>query len=150
MTVRKNYSIPCISHFFPLQPGLDFNTTTQEYVGTPTMSKSTPKTKKGKKRKREEDPEDAEEATPEDAKEATPEAKEEKPEELSLATHAMSIMICGLTKRYKNIIGFHFTDDSFDAKECAAFITEAIQKVTDIGLKVKAVVMDMSTLNMAV
>ena len=72
------------------------------------------------------------------------------PKKLPLAVHAMSLMLCGLTKRWKNIIGFHFTDHSFCPKECAEFYRQAIRKSFEAGSKVKAIVMDMSTQNLAV
>ena len=101
------------------------------------MSKSVPKkTKKGTKRKA--------------GGKVLPPENESNPEELSLATHAMSIMLCGLVVRWKNIVGYHFTDSTFNAEECRDFIYEVIQKATEIGLKVKCVVMDNSNLNLAV
>ena len=140
------------SIFFHFQPGLEYNSTTQEYTGTPTMSACKPKPRKGKKRKHDGDPVELDEdenevLETEEQVEKGPEVLPTEPKDLSLATHAMSIMICGLTKRYKNIVGFHLTDASFDGKECAEFIREAILKLDKIGYKVKAVVMDMSTLN---
>ena len=113
---------------------LEYNSTTQEYVGTPTMSRPKPKdkptkgSKKSCKRKAEAEPND----------------------ELPLATHAMSIMLCGLTKRWKNIVGYHFTDNSFCPVECKDFIFEVVRKATDIGLIVKCIIMDNSTQNLRV
>ena len=72
------------------------------------------------------------------------------PKKLPLAVHAMSLMLCGLTKRWKNIIGFHFTDVSFCPKECAEFYRQAIRKSYEVGRKVKGLVFDMSTQNMNV
>ena len=69
---------------------------------------------------------------------------------LPLAVHAMSLMLCGLTKRWKNIIGFHFTDTTFDPKECAEFYRKAIRESYAAGSKVKALVMDMSGQNLNV
>ena len=152
--------IRTIFFFRYLQPGLEYNSTTQEYTGTPTMSACKAQPKKGKKRKHdgetvedeedEEEPSDTDEQVEKEAEASASEASTAEPKDLVLATHAMSIMICGLTKRYKHIVGFHLTDATFDANECADFIKEAILKVNAIGYKVKAVVMDMSTLNIAV
>ena len=110
-----------------LKAMMEYCTTNQEYIGTPTMSRPKPKpVKPGSKKKRKRQP------------------------ELPLATHAMSFMLCGLTKRWKNIIGYHFTDASFCPVECKDFIFELVRKATEIGLTVKCIVMDNSSQNLAV
>ena len=121
---------------------MEYNSTTQEYVGTPTLSKHKPEPKAkgkgvGKGRKRKVDEEEKVSNT--------------EPEKLRLATKAMSILVCGLTKRYKSIIGYNFTDTTFDQQECADFISEGIKKLYEVdGLVVKALVMDMDTKNTGV
>ena len=82
--------------------------------------------------------------------EIQPTAESTTPKKLPLAVHAMSLMLCGLTKRWKNIIGFHFTDYSFCPKECAEFYRQAIRSSYANGSKVKAIVMDMSPQNLNV
>ena len=175
-----------------IKPGIEYNTTTQEYVGTPTMSKAPANPRNTKKRKKpdsaptppppppkkakqvvggqvvtgvvepldeddipnlseEEDVEELEEDpvtidVPEDSQ-TTADSKTE-PKKLSMAVHAMSFMLCGITKRWKNIIGFHFTESTFCAKECAEFYRQLIRKSYEAGSKVKALTMDMSGQNM--
>ena len=121
---------------------MEYNSTSQEYVGIPTLSKHKPEPKpkgkgngKGRKRKLEE----------EEQKSTT------EPEQIRLATKAMSILVCGLTKRFKSIIGYNFTDTTFDQQECADFISEGIRKLYEVdGLICKALVMDMDTKNTGV
>ena len=164
-----------------LRAQFEYNTTTQEYCGTPTMSKPPPKPrkpKKGMKRKSEvqvsqpqakktrktvepldehdipdldEDSDDEFEENEEPVFiESDTTADSTAPKKLPLAVHAMSLMLCGLTKRWKNIIGFHFTDVTFCPKECAEFYRQAIRKSYEAGSKVKALVMDMSGQNLNV
>ena len=180
-----------------IKSGIEYNTTTQEYVGTPTMSRATPKPPKPpktKKRKKTDCDIDNDPA-PKKAKRVVagqvksgvvepldehdiPELDEEeyededevveleedhvvidisgqttadsntKPKKLPLAVHAMSFMLCGITKRWKNIIGFQFTEATFCPKECAEFYRQAIRKSYEAGSKVKALTMDMSGQNM--
>ena len=66
-----------------------------------------------------------------------------------LATHALNAMIAGLCGRYKVLIGVHATDNSFCPKATAKWVREMIQKCFDIGLIVKALVMDMGSCNQA-
>ena len=107
---------------------MEYNTSTQEYVGAATIPKHVPSSS-GKKRKIVED-----------------NPTIDKPE-LSLACHGLSAMVCGLTKRFKNVVGFEFTDSSFDQQKVADFISGCIKEVYNSGLIIKAVVSDGSSQN---
>ena len=127
---------------FSLQAGLEYDTTSQQYIGTPTLAKAKPKaertqstsSRRGRKRK---NPEKA-------AKGKTSE------DGLQLATHAMSWMICGIVKRFKTVLAYDFTDSSYDAEETVKRLYEVVQVATECGLKVKGLVMDNSPQNLAI
>ena len=59
-----------------------------------------------------------------------------------LAKNAFCIMICGLTTRWKQLVGWHLTDDSFCPKAVHAWLVELISLLQDIGLKVCSLTMD--------
>ena len=66
-----------------------------------------------------------------------------------LATQAMAAMIVGLSTRVKQLIGYHFTDSSFDPKIVKEWITEMIVKLQAIGLKIYFIGLDMGPGNQA-
>ena len=68
----------------------------------------------------------------------------------SLATHAMCFMLCGLQMRWKQIIAYHFTANSFDPQELKDIIVKIIQKAKKVGLQVRSVTSDSGTQNVAV
>ena len=66
-----------------------------------------------------------------------------------LAKHAQSVMAVGLNTRWKQLIGYHFTDSSFDPDDMYDWLIELIQKMQSIGLRVYSLTMDMGPGNKA-
>ena len=64
-----------------------------------------------------------------------------------LASHALAVMIVGLSTRFKQLIGYHFTDTSFCAKKAKEWFIELITKLQDIGFTVYFLTMDMGPNN---
>ena len=67
-----------------------------------------------------------------------------------LATHVFNVLAVGLIKMWKQLIGYHLTDESFCAKACASWLRELVKACQDIGLEVMVLVHDMGTTNQAV
>ena len=67
-----------------------------------------------------------------------------------LATHVFNVIVVGLVKFWKQLIGFHLTDESFCAKACAQWLREMLKALSDIGLEVMVVIHDMGPTNQAV
>ena len=67
-----------------------------------------------------------------------------------LATHALNAMLYGLSTFWKQLVGFHFTGNSFCAKSVAEWVVEIIKKAQSIGLKVLLFSMDSGPQNIAV
>ena len=67
-----------------------------------------------------------------------------------LATHVFNVLAVGLIKMWKQLIGYHLTDDSFCAKSCAKWLRELVHACMDIGLEVMVIVHDMGPGNQAV
>ena len=105
-----------------LKAGREYDTTTQSFSGHPTM-----KAGEGLAKKHEQEGID-------------------KP----LATKAMPFMIRGLFKNFKQVVGYHFTEESFDATECAEFFKLILQWCTYIKLEPVCGIMDMGSCNIAV
>ena len=99
-----------------INPAREFDSSTGSYYGHPTMACS-------------------------ESTEAKRIAKGVDPGDM-LATHALAIMLCGITVRWKQMVGFHYTDSSFDAKSAAKWIIEVIEEAQKIGLTVKSLAMD--------
>ena len=68
-------------------------------------------------------------------------------EEKELACHAMSIILVGLSKAWKQFIAFQFTGYSFDSEFVAKWLIDVIKKTFEAGLYIKGVTMDNSTQN---
>ena len=67
-----------------------------------------------------------------------------------LATHVFNVIVVGLVRFWKQLIGFHLTDESFCAKACAQWLREMLKALSDIGLEVMVVIHDMGPTNQAV
>ncbi|XP_049275466.1 uncharacterized protein LOC125759967 [Rhipicephalus sanguineus] len=67
-----------------------------------------------------------------------------------LATHALVFMLGGVTSRWKQTIAYHFSADSFDAKQILAILFDIIRKCEAIGLSVDFVTSDMGSGNQAI
>ena len=60
-----------------------------------------------------------------------------------LAKHAQSVMVVGLSTRWKQLIGYHFTDSSFDQDDMHEWFLQLIRALQSIGLRVFSLTMDM-------
>ena len=67
-----------------------------------------------------------------------------------LATHVFNVFLVGLVLNWKQLVGYHFSDESFCPKAVAKWMTEIINKVTGIGLKVLTLTLDNSPTNRAI
>ena len=65
----------------------------------------------------------------------------------ALATHAFNAQIASLCARFKGHAGVEFTDNGWCPKAVAKWIKQLIQKIYDISLITKVIVMDMSGQN---
>lgn len=66
-----------------------------------------------------------------------------------LATKALVFNLGGLTTRWKKVVGFHFTANSFSWSCLKDLIVEIVSQCSRIGLHVAAVVCDMGPCNQA-
>ena len=66
-----------------------------------------------------------------------------------LARHAQCVMAVGLGTRWKQLVGYHLTDTSFDADEMYVWLLELIHLLQSIGLKIYSLTMDMGPGNKA-
>lgn len=58
------------------------------------------------------------------------------------ATHSLVFMLCGISTKWKQTIGYELTANSFDSQEIYQKIITIIQKAYDIGLIIKVVISD--------
>ena len=68
----------------------------------------------------------------------------------TMATHAFVLMLCGLTTRWKQVVAYYFTGDSFSAEQIKKIILEIITKASEYNFKVLNVTMDMGGGNQGV
>jgi hypothetical protein len=66
-----------------------------------------------------------------------------------LATHALAFMLAGVTKRWKQVVAYEFTGNSFSANEFHDKVASILKKCTEIGLTVKVFISDMGGQNRA-
>ena len=69
---------------------------------------------------------------------------------MDLATHCITFLVCGIKSRWKQVIAYEFTSNSFDANEVAEYIKRLLKLLFDIGLKPRNVTMDMGPGNIPV
>ena len=67
-----------------------------------------------------------------------------------LATHVFNVFLVGLVLNWKQLVGYHFSDASFNPSAVAKWLTEIITKVTEIGLTVMSITMDNAPSNRAI
>ena len=67
------------------------------------------------------------------------ETDEEKP---LLATHALTFLVCGLKVRWKQVVAYELTSNSFDGKVVAEYTKELLKNLYDKGLYPRSVTMD--------
>ena len=68
----------------------------------------------------------------------------------SLATHALCFMLCGYQMRWKQIVSYEFTANSFDPQEVKERILTIIRKAKTVGLNVRSVTTDSGTQNVSI
>ena len=68
---------------------------------------------------------------------------------IKLANHVLSAMVAGLRWRYKIIVGYYLTDDSFDGELFSKEVIKIIQELYACGYTVKNITMDMGPCNVA-
>ena len=66
-----------------------------------------------------------------------------------VATHALVIMLGGVTSRWKQTVAYYFTGNSSDGTVLKPLVLEIIEKAAGIGLYVIAVTSDMGSMNRA-
>jgi len=59
------------------------------------------------------------------------------------ATHALVFMLCGISSKWKQTIGYEFTANSFCSQQIVQTIIAIIKKANDIQLKIKVIISDM-------
>ena len=119
---RQERQVSVLVDELGLKPGREYDMTTQSFYGHPTMKPAPALALKNEKE------------------------GIEKP----LATKAMPFMIRGLFKNFKQVVGYHFTEESFDATECAEFLKLILKWCTYIKLEPVCGIMDQGPCNVAV
>ncbi|XP_018314209.1 uncharacterized protein, partial [Mycetomoellerius zeteki] len=66
------------------------------------------------------------------------------PNKEGIATHALTLMLTGTANRWKHIVGYFYTGDSFDGTVLKDIILQIIDKAELIGLRVNYITSDMS------
>ena len=113
-------------------PKIEYDSTTQSYKGHPTIP---PGKTLAKKRQRDKEYNESRGYEAND----------------DYAYHAMNVLLCGQTVRYKQLIGYHFTDNSFDEKIFCEWLLSLIKEVKDtLGLVICSVTTDMGPCNINV
>lgn len=67
----------------------------------------------------------------------------------NLATHALVFMIAGMSTRWKQIVAYHLTDNSFCPKIIKKFLFDLIYSCENLALKINVIISDMSGNNQA-
>lgn len=70
------------------------------------------------------------------------------PNQKGIATHALTFMIVGTARRWKHVVGYYYTGDSFDDEILKDIIFQIINKAEEISLRVNYVISDMGPGNM--
>lgn len=67
----------------------------------------------------------------------------------AFATHALVFMLAGITTRWKQVIGYQFTGNSYEATATNNIVAEIIKKCHAVKLDVCAIISDMGPQNQA-
>ena len=59
-----------------------------------------------------------------------------------LATHALTFLVCGLKARWKQVVAYELTSNSFNGKVVADYTRNLLRKLYDTGLNPRSVTMD--------
>lgn len=70
------------------------------------------------------------------------------PNQKGIATHVLTLMLTGTARRWKHVVGYFYTGDSFDGKTLKDIIFQIIYKAEEIDLHVNSVTSDMGPGNM--
>ena len=117
-----------------IMPKLQFDSSTQAFMGYPTVP---PSHGIVEKRQKERDKHLLLYGT--------------EPEEQDiLAKHAFNVLLCGLVIRYKQLIGYHFSENGFDPDFIARWIRQLVKEVSCIGLVVTSITTDQGGGNLPV
>jgi hypothetical protein len=65
-----------------------------------------------------------------------------------LAKKTLVFMLCGIIARWKQVVAYHFTGDSFDGKYLKDILLDIVKRAEAIGLRVHNIVCDMAPTNM--
>ncbi|XP_024888895.1 uncharacterized protein LOC112465544 [Temnothorax curvispinosus] len=66
------------------------------------------------------------------------------------ATHALVLMLTGTACRWKHVVGYYFTGNSFDSETLKEIMFQIIHMSEAIGLRVNSITSDMGSGNMGV
>ncbi|XP_040071216.2 uncharacterized protein LOC115326004 [Ixodes scapularis] len=66
------------------------------------------------------------------------------------ATHALVFMLAGMASRWKQVVAYHFTGNSFDPKEVKDILFNIIKKCEGLQMVVDAVISDMGPCNQGI
>lgn len=69
------------------------------------------------------------------------------PDEKGNATPALVFMLVGIASRWKHVVGYHLTGNSFNSQTLKTIIFQIIHKVEDIGFHVNFITSDMGPAN---
>lgn len=71
------------------------------------------------------------------------------PNHSGVATHALVIMLGGISTRWKQTVAYYFSGDSVNGTVYDKILTEVITKSEDLGLKIVSITSDMGSSNQA-
>lgn len=69
------------------------------------------------------------------------------PGEKGIATHALVFMLVGICNRWKHIVGYHFTGNSFNSNTLKQIIFQIINKTEKLGFHINFITSDMGSGN---
>ena len=79
---------------------------------------------------------------PQVAAQPTSSSKHTSEEKPKLATHALTFLVCGLKVRWKQVVAYELTSDSFNGIEIAEYTKNLLKTLYDTGLTPRSVTMD--------
>lgn len=65
------------------------------------------------------------------------------PDEKGIATHALVFMVADIANRWKHVVVYHFTGNSFSSKTLKEIIFQIMVKIEQLGLHVNFITSDM-------
>lgn len=70
------------------------------------------------------------------------------PNKQGTATHALVFMVVGIATRWKHVVGYHFTGNSFSSQILKEIIFQIILKIEELGFRVNFITSDMGPGNL--